>query len=93
MTDEEQLADLFAQLGDIEEPTDVENFAWGRENLAKGSSELLADTLRLRALLSHTDKELSSLRQLLGDPTTPKARELHSRRSGLVIELKLRGAL
>ena len=69
-------ASIAAQLGDVEIPTDVEDL-----------SEL--NLLELTNRLEELDAELKSIGELL-QTTTECGRELHSRRTAVIVALKTR---
>lgn len=79
MSDEDVLAGLFEQL-DLSEPEDV-------DDLSKLSLTQLSD------LLVGYDARLKELGEILAGPTggTPEAREIHSRRGAVVVEMRKRG--
>lgn len=77
MTDDEALAGLFSQLNDINPEV---------EDLSKLTTPELAE--RRDAL----DRRLSELDQLLElNPHSQEARDLHSERGAVIIELRKRG--
>lgn len=75
--DEDVLAALEASLGDVPEPTDVENV-----------QEI--PLLELQDRLSKIDSTLSTMGELRW-PRTQQARDLHSTRAALLVELSRRG--